>query len=109
MNGVNVKKILLLLLIPGLVLAKEKPAVTVKQPEKTCTPAPKPKSWSQIWQIRMDACTTPKEKEYLTAHKTVPLEYTLDPTKTALASAIYEEHRKIYLRIKPCLDKQSGK
>jgi hypothetical protein len=103
------KKLLLLLLIPGIVLAKEPVRAPVKQPEKTCTPAPKPKSWSQIWQIRMDACTTPKEKEYLTTHKTVPLEYTLDPTKTALASAIYEEHRKIYLRIKPCLDKQSGK
>ena len=103
------KKLLLLLLIPGLVLAKEKPAVPVKQPEKTCVQPAKPKPWSQIWQTRMDACTTPKEKEYLTAHKTVPLEYTLDPTKTALASAIYEEHRKIYFRIKPCLDKQSGK
>ena len=103
------KKLLLLLLIPGLVLAKEKPPVPVKQPEKTCVQAPKPKSWSQIWQTRMDACTTPKEKEYLTLHKTVPIEYTLDPTKTALASAIYEEHRKIYFRIKPCLDKQSGK
>lgn len=103
------KKLLLLLLIPGLVFAKEKPAVPVKQPEKTCVQPVKPKSWSQIWQTRMDACTTPKEKEYLIAHKTVPIEYTLDPTKTALASAIYEEHRKIYFRIKPCLDKQSGK
>jgi hypothetical protein len=103
------KKLLLLLLIPGMVLAKEPVHATVKPSEKTCTPVPKPKPWSQIWQTRMDACTTPKEKEYLTAHKTVPLEYTLDPTKTALASAIYEEHRKIYLRIKPCLDKQSGK
>jgi hypothetical protein len=102
------KKLLLLLLIPGLVLAKENPPVPVKQPEKTAIPT-KPKSWAQIWQTRMDACTTPKEKEYLTAHKTVPIEYTLDPTKTALASAIYEEHRKIYFRIKPCLDKQSGK
>jgi hypothetical protein len=103
------KLLLLLLLIPGLVLAKENLAIPGKQPEKICTPAPKPKSWSQMWQTRMDACTTPKEKEYLTAHKTVPLEYTLDPTKTALALAIYEEHRKIYFRIKPCLDKQSGK
>jgi hypothetical protein len=103
------KKIALLLLIPGLVLAKVNPAVLSKQPEKICAPAPKQKLWSQIWQTRIDACTTPKEKEYLTAHKTVPIEYTLDPTKTALASAIYEEHRKIYFRIKPCLDKQSGK
>ena len=54
------KKLLLLLLIPGLVLAKEKPPVPVKHPEKTCVQTLKPKSWSQIWQTRMDACTTPK-------------------------------------------------
>jgi hypothetical protein len=101
------KKLLLLLLIPGMVLAKDKPPVPVKQPEKSCVQVKKPKPWTKIWQEKMDACTTPKDKEYLAAHKTVPLEYTLDPTKTTLAAAIYEEHRKIYLRIKPCLDKQT--
>lgn len=103
------KKILLLLLIPGMVFAKEPVHAHIKQPEKTCTQVQKPKPWAQIWKARMDACTNPKEKEYLAKWKTVPIEYTLDPTKTALVSAIYEEHRKIYFRIKPCLDKQSGK
>ena len=99
------KKLLLLLLIPGLVLAKEKPHNPEKQTEKTCIQAPKPKPWAEIWKARMNACTNPKEKEYLAKWKTVPLEYTLDPAKAILVAAIYEEHRKIYLRIKPCLDK----
>lgn len=103
------KKLLLLLLIPGLVLAKEKPPVPVTHPEKSCAQTPKAKSWFQLRQIRIDVCTTPKEKEYIASHKTVPLEYTSDPTKIALASAIYEEYRKIYIRIKPCLNKQAGK
>lgn len=91
------KKLLLLLLIPGLVLAKE-------NYETKPVPA-KPKTWSQVWKSRIDSCTTQKEKDYLATHKTVPLEYTLDPAKERLAAAIYEEHRKIYLRIKPCLEK----
>jgi hypothetical protein len=103
------RKLLLLLLIPGIVLAKEPVRAPVKQPEKICTQVQKPKPWAQIWKAKMDACTTPKEKEYLARYKTVPIEYTLDPMKAELASAIYEEHRKIYLRIKPCLDKQLPK
>lgn len=104
------KKLLLLLLIPGIVLAKEKPNVLVKQPEKSCAQPQNPKLLVQkLWKEKMDACTTPKEKQYLAEHKTVPIEYTLDPAKATLASAIYEEHRKIYLRIRPCLDKQAPK
>jgi hypothetical protein len=99
------KKLLLALLIPGMVFAKEPAHAPVKPPEKTCTKIEKPKPWAQIWKTRMDSCTNPKEKEYLARYKSVPIEYMLDPAKEHLAAAIYEEHRKIYLRIKPCLDK----
>lgn len=99
------KKLLLLLLIPGLVLAKEKPVTK----EKTCVQAPKPKQWEQIWRERMESCTTAKEKEYLAKYRHVPTEWMLDPAKATLAASIYEENRKIYLRIKPCLDKYEQK
>lgn len=92
-------------MIPGMVLAKEPAHTPVKQPEKVIAPAKKPVPWSQVWKARMDSCTSVKEKEYLAKYKTVPVEYMLDPVKVNLAAAIYEEHRKIYLRIKPCLDK----
>lgn len=98
MREVNLKKLLLALLIPGMVLAKEPAHAPVKPPEKKPT-------WAQIWKTRMNSCTNPKEKEYLARYKSVPIEYMLDPAKEHLAAAIYEEHRKIYLRIKPCLDK----